>query len=501
MRLPDLTPLARLYARHRLRALAASHPAVTQRRQLLSLVGHAAGTRFGRDHGFSRIDSVAEFQARVPLRRYDAFWREYWDGHYPILDGLTWPGAIPYIAFTSGTSSNSAKNIPVSPAMVAANRRAALEVMVHHLAARPDSRVLGGQNFVLGGSTDLVPVAPKVWRGDLSGIAAIEVPFWARPYAFPPPEAALDTDWEAKMERLARLAKGRDIRSISGTPSWLLLFFDRLGRRAAELFPKLELVVHGGIGFRPYQSAFDKVLEGSRAEPREVYPASEGFIAVADRGFGQGLRLLLDNGLFFEFVPLAELDKPAPTRHWIATAETGVDYALVLSTCAGLWAYVIGDVVRLVDRDPPRLLVVGRTSYQLNVFGEHLSGEQIEEAVLAAAAGVAVADYAMGAQGQGGRGRHVLVVELGGQVDAAAFAATFDRHLCVGSLDYRERRANNVGLDAPEVIAVPPGFFAAWMKGRGRLGGQNKVPRVITDEALLADLLGAVKPPLGSNTP
>ncbi|HTH17595.1 MAG TPA: GH3 auxin-responsive promoter family protein [Magnetospirillum sp.] len=489
MVLPDLTPLARAYTRRRLRALAGQHPAETQRRLLLGLVKHAAGTRFGRDHGFSRIASVNEFQARVPLRRYDALWREYWEGAYPILDGMTWPGAIPYIAFTSGTSSNSAKNIPISPALLAANRRAALEVMVHHLANRPESRAMGGQSFMLGGSSDLAEVAPGVRRGDLSGIAACEVPLWARPYSFPPIEEALETDWDAKIDRLAKLACGRDIRSISGTPSWVLLFFERMGKRAADLFPHLEAYIHGGVSIRPYTQAFARLLEGTHAEMREVYPASEGFIAVADRGFGEGLRLLVDNGLFFEFVPVAELDRSSPTRHWLGNAETGIDYALVLSTCAGLWAYVIGDVVRLVERAPPRLLVVGRTSYMLNVFGEHLSGEQIEDAVLAAAGGAAINDYAAGAQSQDGRGRHVFVMEFALPADVAAFATALDRHLCAGSLDFRERRAGNVSLDAPHVVAVPPGFFAGWMKHRGRLGGQNKVPRVINDERLLADLL------------
>lgn len=501
---PDLTPLLRLYARGRLATLAAEDPGHVQQATLLDLVRHAARTAFGRDHGFAAIRTVADYQARVPLRTYADFHAEYWRRAEPVLDGITWPGRIPYLAFTSGTSSGSSKLIPVSRAMVRANRRAALDALAHHLAHRPQSRVFGGKNLMLGGSTALVRLGGGVARGDLSGIVANEIPFWARPFSFPPRREALEADWERKMERLSALAAGQDIRSLSGAPSWVLPFVERMaarqGRpcRLAALFPHLDLYVHGGVSFRPYRTRFDRLLAGSRAEAREVYPASEGFVAVADRGPGEGLRLLLDNGLFFEFVPVEELSSRAPTRHWVADLQPGVDYAVVLTTCAGLWSYVLGDIVRFVDRRPPRLLITGRVSYLLNVFGEHLSAEQIEDAVLAAAEAwnLRVSDYAVGARFPEGAicGHHVAVIEFDRTPAAEAsrdLARRFDEGLQAGSLDYRERRAADVGLGAPEVLVVRPGFFAGWMKRRGRLGGQNKVPRVITDEDLLESLLVA----------
>lgn len=359
---------------------------------------------------------------------------------------------------------------------------------------------------MLGGSTDLEPLGQGVRKGDLSGIAAVEIPLWARPWSFPPRAAALDADWERKIDRLARLSLGLDIRAIGGTPGWVLLFLERLadiagrGPAVRELYPGLEIYVHGGVSFRPYRERFRVLMEGSRAEPREVYPASEGFIAIADRGCGEGLRLLLDNGLFFEFVPAAEADAPAPPRHWLADAELGRDYAIVLTSCAGLWSYVLGDTVRLVSLDPPRLLVSGRLSYRLNAFGEHLSGEQIEDGVMAGAeaAGLDVSEYAVGAlfTEAASKGRHVFVVEVQGAVPRqalAVFAAALDGALRAGSLDYRERRAGDLALLPPDVLAVPAGFYAAWMKSRGRLGGQSKVPRVILDESLLAGLLAAAR--------
>lgn len=500
----DATPLLRLYANTRLHRLATEDSVEIQRRQLLDLVRKAAQTRFGRDHDFASIRSVEDYQARVPLRTYAEFWREYWETDYPILDDVTWPGRIPYFAFTSGTSSGSSKFIPVSRDMVSANRRAALEVLVHHMANCPASRVLGGKSFILGGSTDLVELAEGVYRGDLSGIAANEMPFWAKPYSFPPKELALEADWERKIHALARVAPGLDIRVISGTPSWVLLFLERVaeisgrGPELARLWPQLEMLIHGGVGFGPYRQRFDRLLSGAKAETREVYPASEGFIAIADRHPGEGLRLLAENGLFVEFVPLAELASAKPTRHWIANARTGVDYALVLTTCAGLFSYVLGDTVRLVDTDPPRLLVTGRTTYMINLFGEHLSGEQIEDAVVdaAARAGQTVADYSFGARfpESGARGHHILVAEFTqspGPEAQAIFNAAFDETLRANSLDYAERRAGEFGLGAPYIMAVPSGFFVDWMKRRGRMGGQNKVPRVVTDEELLDDLVGA----------
>lgn len=493
----DATPWLRLYARRRLAALAREDPVQTQQATLLSLVRRAAPTRFGRDHGFDRIRSVADYQAHVPLRHYGDFWTEYWRDRFPRLEGATWPGPIPYLAFTSGTSSGSSKYIPVSRDMIKADRRAALDVLVYHLAHCPASRILGGKSFMLGGSTALVQVARGIKQGDLSGIAANEVPLLARPYTFPPRKAALEADWEKKMEHLTCLAAGQDIRSISGTPNWVLTFLERLGQPVATLFPKLELYIHGGVSFRPYQERFARILAGSRAETREVYPASEGFIAIADQGNGQGLRPLLDNGLFLEFVPRDELAAARPTRHWIAQVQPGVDYAVVLTSCAGLFSYVLGDTVRFAG---PRLLVTGRLGYQLNVFGEHLSGEQMEDAIMcaAAAAGLSVAEFSAGARfpETSPRGHHVFVVEFTqAPLPQAlpAFARSLDCALQAGSLDYRERREADVGLNAPEVMAVPPGFFAAWMKQRGRLGGQNKVPRVIANEGLLESLLHAAQ--------
>ncbi|HVM81993.1 MAG TPA: GH3 auxin-responsive promoter family protein [Stellaceae bacterium] len=500
----DATGLLRLYARYRSARLAAQDAVETQRRLLRRLVRRAAKTRFGRDHRFQEIADIEDFQARVPLRRYEQMWRDYWQPTFPRLVDCTWPGTIPFFALTSGTTTGATKYIPCSREMNRSNEWAAIDILVHHLRNRPRSRVLGGKNFMLGGSTDLTEQSPGIRSGDLSGIAVSQVPWWAWPYCFPPPELALIADWEHKIERLATACLGQDIRTITGTPSWLLIFFERLfamrpewSGRLHRFFPDLELLVHGGVNFAPYRQRFEELLAGSHAELREVYPASEGFFAVADRGPSEGMRLILDNGIFYEFVPVEELETSAPTRHWLGTVRPGVTYALVVSSCAGLWAYVVGDTVRLVDLDPPRILVAGRTSYFLSAFGEHLSGEEIEAAVAAAARsiGCTIADFSVGPvfpDAAQHLGRHLYVVEFGGRGPSDeqlhAFALALDARLCHDNDDYRAHRSGGFGLDAPEVLRVPHGAFSAWMRSRGQLGGQHKVPRVVADPALFREL-------------
>jgi len=503
----NATPLLRLYAHRRLARLAALDPVAAQERELLALVHRARDTEFGRAHRFADIRSVADYQAGVPLRRWEDFWRGWWQAPFPRLTDVSWPGAIEKFANTSGTTGAATKRIPVSREMMRSNRRAALDVLAFHLAARPASRVLAGRNFILGGSTALETLAPRIVAGDLSGLAAADIPWWIRRRTFPPKALALIEDWSRKIDTLAPLSLAAHITSFSGTPSWMLLFLEHLSRLrpaalARDLYPELELVVHGGVGFAPYRARFQAWLAGSRAETREVYPASEGFIAIADRGDGEGLRLILDNGLFYEFVRPDDLGSAAPDRRWIADAELGVDYALVLSSNTGLWSYVIGDTVTLLGRNPPRLLVTGRISWSLSVAGEHLVGQELDAAVAKAAQtlGGTVLDYAAAAihpDSADSRGGHFFVIEAEGIAPDSAekFAAALDATLARLNADYAAHRQGDFGLRPPHVLLAPPGTFAGWMAARGKLGGQNKVPRVIADPALLASLRHAAGDP------
>ena len=503
----NATWLLRLYARRRLGHLARMDPLAVQRAVLSSLVRRARGTKFGRDHGFSTSWSLDDYRARVPLRDYDGFWETYWREPFPRLNDRTWPGLIPWFAVSSGTATGATKYIPVSREMHRSNVRAGAELLIHHLANRPDSRLLAGRVFMLGGSTGLVRRAPGVHSGDLSGIAAAAMPAWARLRYFPPRDLESIADWEEKIARFAERSLDAEIAAVAGTPSWLSIFFERLAEaaggvgRIADIWPGLEMLSHGGVAWAPYRDRFAELLEGSRAETREVYPASEGFFAVADRADGEGLRLLLDTGIFYEFIPVDRLDSANPDCRWIGDAEPGVNYALAVTTCAGLWRYLVGDTVTLVERDPPRVLVTGRTSYMLSAFGEHVIGIEVERVVAEAARaiGATVSDFAAGSvfpEQPGARGGHLYIVEFGAQPgedgpDAERrerFAERLDATLCRLNDDYAAHRAGGYGMDAARVRILAPGGFAAWMKSRGKLGGQNKVPRIVNDPELWAAL-------------
>jgi hypothetical protein len=455
-------------------------PVAAQQRVLRRLLRAAAATRFGAAHGFAQITTVAEYQAKVPLRDYEAFWREWWQASYPVLRDVSWPGLVPYFALSSGTTSGRTKYIPVTREMVRANRRAGFDVLAWHFANRPESRIFGGFAFMLGGSTALEEVAPGIRQGDLSGIAAAEVPRSLSRWSWPPPELALEADWDRKLASLAAKTPAEQVHVLTGVPSWLLMLLERMPPPT-----KLELLVHGGVPWGPYRERLLAHLPAG-CDTREVYPASEGFIASADRGDGEGLRLNLDRGLFLEFVPTGELGRERPTRHWVGTIELGQDYAVVVTSCAGLWSYVLGDTVKFVSLDPPRLLVTGRTSYYLSAFGEHLHGGEIEAALLAVAP--SVREYTVGPVFAGARGHHLWLVESTAPVDALAL----DAELCRRNADYAAHREGGQ-MSPAEVVVVPPGRFEAWMRAQGKLGGQHKVPRVIADPARFAAAAAALQ--------
>ena len=458
--------------------LAGSDPVRVQARTLCRLIRRARRTRFGRDHGFDRLDGVAGFQSAVPLRTYEALWADYLRDRYPVFEDLTWPGRIPYLALTSGTTQGATKYIPVSDEMVVSNRQTARTMVAYHYAAHPDSRLFGGRMFFLGGSAELRGVAPGVREGDLSGIAACEVSPLLRPFTFPPLELALESDWDRKLTLLAALSRHQPITLVGGVPSWLLMLFQRLldesGRSSLiEVWPALEVVVHGGVKFDPYREAFRTIVGSPGVRMLETYACSEGFIAFGDPRT-ELLRLAHDNGIFYEFVPAGELESPSPTRHWLGDVECGVNYAVVVSTCAGMWAHVIGDTIRFESRNPPLLSFTGRTRHTLSAFGEHLIGEELEAAIARAAAdaGATVREWHVGPVFEGIPGHHQYVVEfIDEPADVLQFRDRLDAELASRNADYRAHRSQGVGLPPPALLVTRPGGFrtldAAARQARG----------------------------------
>jgi phospholipid N-methyltransferase len=484
----------------RRRTFERMNPALVQQQVLRKLVSRARDTCFGRDHRFRQVRSVSDFQDAVPIRTYEALWADYLRGSYPILENLTWPGRIPYLALSSGTTEGPSKFIPVSAEMVRSNQKAVSTMLAWHQARRPGSKLFHGRLCVLGGSSDLETVAPGVRQGDLSGIAAVELPRLLRPYTFPPLELALEADWDRKLSRMAEAACNERITLVSGVPSWMRVLFERVLARTgkstiAEVWPHLELVVHGGVKFDPYRESFRSMIASKAVSFQEVYPSSEGFIGFGDPRTGL-LRLVFDHGLFYEFVPLDELDSARPSRHWLGSLEPGVNYAIVVSTCAGMWAHLIGDTVRFEALSPPLFTFTGRTRYSLSAFGEHLINEEVESAIAFSLAetGSGARDWHLGPVFSGPTGHHLLVIEFVSKPsDLSRFRKVFDEQLAEHNDDYRAHRTKGAGLPAPAVMVATPGSFEAWMRARGKLGGQHKVPRMDSSGSITGELLGFLR--------
>jgi hypothetical protein len=296
----------------------------------------------------------------------------------------------------------------------------------------------------------------------------------------------LETDWEKKLQAFAEGSIREPITLVSGVPSWLLILFERIFQMTgkstlAEVWPTLEMVVHGGVKFEPYRSRFEAILgDPKKIRLQETYPCSEGFVAIEDMATPH-LRLLYDHGIFYEFVPVDELGSARPTRHWLGNVQPGINYAIVVSTCAGMWSHLIGDTVRFESVNPPLITFTGRTKYSLSAFGEHLISEEIELSLASVAEsnGSTVAEWHVGPIFQGALGYHKYVVEFEKSPEnLGQFRDSLDAELCRRNADYQAHRAEGVGIPSPEVIEVASNTFRDWMKSMGKLGGQHKVPRM-----------------------
>lgn len=476
------------YAFGRVRELDTLDLVRTQRQQLMKIVHRAHDTKFGRDHRFAEIETVKDYQRRVPLRTYEQFWNDYFAATYPRLQGVTWPDFVPYYALSSGTTSGATKYLPITYDMLTSNKKAAFTNLAFFLHQHPRAPIFRGKIFFLGGSTELKSNADGSLYGDLSGISAREVYDVMRPYFYPPPDVALLGNWETKVQILAEQSAKLPITIIGGVPSWLLTLFDYVKKvtgkkHIADIWPTLQLVVHGGAMFDPYRPVFREIIGNDRVEFLDTYPASEGYIAIEDLRYRM-LRLIPDHGIFFEFVPVDELANDKPTRHTVADLEPGVNYAVVLTTCAGLYAYIIGDTVRFERRDPPVMKFTGRTKYFLSAFGEHLISEEIEKAVsmAAEATNALVIDFHVGPifpTEPNKPGHHRYLIEFSRQPrNLDDFTRKLDEALHELNKDYVAYRVGSISLGMPEVRVVRTGGFADWMKSKGKFGGQHKLPRM-----------------------
>jgi len=496
----------RVYTAHRRRALegVARDAVRVQEATLLHLVRAARGTGFGRAHGFDEVRSVADYQARTPLGdylRFQPLWNRVLDGERDV----TWPGRPHYWVKTSGTTAGD-KMIPVTPEALHAHRKGGWDALLVAAERVDAEQLLGGPLLFLGGCTALAPTGKGSWVGDLSGLVVRDLPPGVRGRYSPGRAISSIPDWDQRIDAVAGMIEGQDLRLVSGMPSWLLILFERVARarRVAgrpvaslgECWPNLSVFVHGGVWFAPYRPTFEEWM-GRPVEYVEVYPASEGFVALQTERTG-GLTLMLDYGIFYEFVPVEDLGRARPRRHTVADVELDRPYAVTLTTPGGLWSYLLGDTVRFTARDPLRLVITGRTRHFVNAFGENVIIEEVEQALVAACrrTDAEPAEFTVAPRypstGEA-RGGHDWLVEVRTPPrDRDAFVRQLDEALAARNTDYRTKRTGDVGMVAPRLLELPPGTFHRWMRERGKLGDQHKVPRVMNDRAVVEALLAAV---------
>jgi len=477
------------HARRRLRQLheLATDPRAAQQRVFSYLVKRCQQTSFGRQHGLGSVETYADFCKAVPLRDYAGL-APWWDRARNGEPDVTWPGRIRYWAISSGTTDGE-MYLPVSEATIRAGRQGAFDAIAPALA-QDDPRLFAGRMLFLGGSTSLRKQG-DIWIGDNTGIHTLHIPRIMRRWHSPGARIAGLSNWEEKIRRAAQVSSRHDIRMLSGVPSWICLFAQEVLAQTGcgsllEVWPNLKLFVHGGMAFAPYRKHLLDLV-GGKIRCVDTYSASEGgMLAVQDQISGPGMLPLCDLGVHFEFVPARELGHDNPTRLRLHEVETGTDYAVVLNTDSGIYGYLVGDLVRFESTRPLRLLFAGRIKHTLNAFGEHICGGELDRAIAAAcdATGAEVGEYAVATTFPDAHrpvGGHLWYVEFrAAPANLGAFANALDATIAAGNEDYACHRIGSFGMVAPTIQAVPPGTFYAWMRARGRFGGQNKVPRVLT---------------------
>ena len=463
------------------------------------LIRAARYTEWGRQFDYETITSPDVFRERVPLQDYEGM-KPWVERLRAGEQNLLWPTDIKWFAKSSGTTSDRSKFIPVSrEALEECHYKGGKDLIAIHYGLNPGSKLFLGRSLVIGGSSAVEQFRPDGYSGDLSAIIVRNLPFWVEMRRTPVKEVALMENWEEKIEQMARETMREDVRCIAGVPSWTLVLLRRIleltgKQHMLEVWPNLELFMHGGVSFRPYRTSFAELFPSPSFTYLESYNASEGFFGIQDRRDADDLLLMLDYGIFFEFIPLDEIGAEAPRTRLLHEVEAGAQYALVISTNGGLWRYVPGDIVRFTSTNPYRIQVSGRTRSFINAFGEELIVENADRGISAACAatGAVVNDYTAGPvyMDHQARGAHEWVVEFEHPPDALTeFIDVLDTEMRAANSDYDAKRRGDMALLRPQVHVVPRGTFYQWMKERGKLGGQNKVPRLSNDRAVLEQLL------------
>jgi phenylacetate-coenzyme A ligase PaaK-like adenylate-forming protein len=467
-------------------------------RELLEI---AKNTAFGRDHKFAEIKNYADFKAQVPIRDYEDL-RPYIDRVVAGEKDVLWKGKPRYFAKTSGTTSGI-KYIPISRESMPEHIKAARNALLTYIHETGNVQFIDGKMIFLQGS----PVMTEkngIHVGRLSGIVANLVPAYLQKNRMPSYQTNCIADWEEKVDAIVEETINENMTLISGIPPWVQMYFDRLmvrsgGKKIKDIFPNFKLFVYGGVNFEPYRAKIEASI-GRKIDAIETYPASEGFIAYQDKQNDKGLLLLVDAGMFYEFIPADEFYNDHPGRLSLAEVELDTNYVLVLNTNAGLWGYVIGDTVKFVSKDPYKILVTGRIKHFISAFGEHVIGEEVEQALLAVAneEGLSITEFTVAPQVNPPAGElpyHEWFVEFANlPADMAAFSRKVDEALQKKNIYYFDLIEGKI-LQPLVIRALQKDAFVTYMKAQGKLGGQNKVPRLANDRKIADDLCSFITRP------
>lgn len=473
--------------------------AVADQQQIFNqLIKTGNKTQFGKDHSFSTIKSHEDFVKQVPIRDYEAF-KPYIEKVKEGKHNILWKGLPIYFAKTSGTTSG-AKYIPITKDSIPNHINSARNALLCYMAETGNSSFSDGKLIFLSGSPVLERVG-GIPTGRLSGIVNHHVPKYLRSNQMPSYETNCIEDWETKLDKIVEETIDQDMTLISGIPPWMQMYFDKLeeksGKKIGELYPNFSVMVQGGVNFEPYKARLEESI-GRKIDTIELFPASEGFFAFQDTQQAPGMLLNTNSGIFFEFIPVTELDKENPTRLTLQNVVVGENYALIISSNAGLWAYNIGDTVKFLSKEPYRLIVSGRTKHFISAFGEHVIVEEVEDAILKATEEhqVIVREFTVApfVASDEGKSYHEWFIEFENEPkDIAAFAQSLDEQLRKKNTYYDDLIAGNI-LSTLKITPIQKNGFLDYMKKIGKLGGQNKVARLGNDRKIANELQAFINP-------
>lgn len=470
----------------------ANRPIETQDRVLKQLIAGAKNTAFGKGHRFDTIQDHAEFVERVPIKDYEQL-RPYFDRTANGEVNILWPGKPLYLAKTSGTTSG-AKYIPITRDSIANHINGARNALLRYVSETGNSKFIDGKLIFLSGSPELENKS-GIYLGRLSGISNHFVPSYLRSNQMPSYETNCIDDWETKVDKVVDETLNKRMTLISGIPSWVQMYFDKIqertGKQIKDVFPDFSLFVYGGVNYEPYRAKIEASI-GKRIDSIELFPASEGFFAYQDRQNEKGMLLLLNSGIFYEFVPVEEIHDESPNRLTIGQVELGKNYAMIISSNAGLWGYNLGDTVQFVSKNPYRVIVSGRIKHFISAFGEHVIAKEVETALNVALeqSGAEVTEFHVAPQvnPESGLPYHEWFISFTKKPnDMAAFSIAIDRSMQEQNIYYKDLLDGHI-LRPAVITDLPKDAFVKYARSQGTLGGQFKLPRLANDRKVASQL-------------